>query len=138
MSSSSSVRSASSERTLRLFESEQRQHRRRNITKGAFLFALLSVLVIRERASGLGVLRPRDDERDLVGRMSRVRGARLQVYHLLRITMIGGYDECVARLLARLVDRTDRCVGVGDGLDSRFKDARMADLCTSRPSIIKC
>ena len=138
MSSSSSVRSASLERTLRLFESEQRQHRRRNITKSAFLFALLSVLVIRERASGLGVLRPRDDERDLVGRMSRVRGARLQVYHLLRITMIGGYDECVARLLARLVYRTDRCVGVGDGLDSRFKDAGMADLCTSRPSIIKC
>ena len=65
--------------------------------------------------------------------MSRVRGARLWVNHLLRIPVIGSYEEDVARLLARLVDRTNGCVRVGDGLDSRFEDARMADLYTSPP-----
>jgi hypothetical protein len=65
--------------------------------------------------------------------MSRVRGARLRVNHLFRITVVGSYEEGVARLLARRVDRTNGCVRVGDGLDSRFEDARMADLYTSRP-----
>lgn len=60
--------------------------------------------------------------------MSRVRGACLWVDHLLRIPVIGSYEEDVARLLARLVDRTNGCVRVGDGLDSSFEDARMADL----------
>jgi hypothetical protein len=65
--------------------------------------------------------------------MSGVWGARLWVNHLLCIAVIGSYEEGVARLLARFIDRTNGCVRVGDGLDSRFEDARMADLCTSRP-----
>jgi hypothetical protein len=67
--------------------------------------------------------------------MSRVRGARLKIDHLLRITVVGRYDQGVPCLLACLVDRTDGRVGVGDGLDSRLKDTRMADLGTSKPSI---
>jgi hypothetical protein len=124
------------ELTLSLIEPKQRQHRRRDIAQCAFFFAVFSVFVVRERGSGLVVLWPRNDERDLVGRMSRVRGARLQVNHLLRIAVVGRYDQSVTRLLARLVDRTDGCVGVGNGLDSRLKDAGMADLRTLRPSII--
>ena len=65
--------------------------------------------------------------------MSRVWGARLWVNHLLCIAVIGSYEEGVARLLACFVDRTNGCVRVGNGLDSSFEDARMADLCTSRP-----
>ena len=65
--------------------------------------------------------------------MRCVRVARLWVNHLLCIPVIGSYEEGVARLLARLVDRTNGCVCVGDGFDSCFEDARMADLCTSRP-----
>lgn len=68
--------------------------------------------------------------------MSRVRVARLRVDHLLRITVVSRYDQGVPCLLARLVDRTDGCIRVGDGLDSRFKDTRVADLNTSGSSIM--
>lgn len=68
--------------------------------------------------------------------MSRVRVARLQVDHLLRITVVSRYDQGVPCLLARLVDRTNGYIRVGDGLDSRLKDACMADLSTSRSSIM--
>lgn len=68
--------------------------------------------------------------------MSCVRGARLQINHLLRITVVSRYEQGVPRLLARLVDGTNGCIRISDGLDSRLKDARMADLSTSRPSVI--
>jgi hypothetical protein len=60
--------------------------------------------------------------------VGRVGGSRVQVDHLLRIAVIGRYEEGVARLLARFVDRTDGCVGVGDGFDGCVKDAGVPDL----------
>ena len=111
--------------TLRLLEPQQRQYSRRNITQCAF-FSVLPILVVRKRV--LGVLWSRDDERDLVGRMGRMGGSRVQVDHLFRVSMVGGYNEGVAHLLARFVDRADRRVGVGDGLDGCVKDARVPNL----------
>ena len=111
--------------TLRLLESKQRQYSRRNITQSAF-FPILPVLIVRKRV--LGVLRSCDDERNLVGRMGRVGGSRVQVDHLFRVSVVGCYEECVARLLACVVDRANRRVGVGDGFDGCVKDARVSDL----------
>jgi len=62
-------------------------------------------------------------------------GARFQVHHLLRITVIGRYDEGVACLLTRFIDRTDGCISVSDGFDGCLKDAGMADLCISSPKL---
>jgi hypothetical protein len=108
-----------------LLESKQRQYSRRNITQSAF-FPILPVLIVRKRV--LGVLRSCDDERDLVGRMGRVWGSRLQVDHLFRVSVVGCYNEGVARLLACFIDRADRRVGVGDGFNGCVKDARVPDL----------
>jgi hypothetical protein len=125
-----------SERTLRLLQSKQSQQRRRNIAQRAFLFTLFSVFVVRERECPLGILRSRDDERDFVGRMRRVWGARVQVDHLFCVAVIGRYDEGVACLLARFVDRANGCVCVSDGFDGSVKDTRMPDLCKPRASNI--
>lgn len=76
----------------------------------------------------LSVLWSRDNERDLVSRMSRVWGSGVQVDHLLRVAMVGRYDESVARVLACFVDRADCRVGVGNGFDGCVKDAGMPDL----------
>lgn len=107
-----------------MLESKQRQHSRRNITQSTFF--LLTVLVVCKRV--LGVFRSRDDERDLVGRMGRVWGARVQVDHLLRVSVVGRYEEGVTRLLARFIDRADGRVCVGDGFHRCVKDARVPDL----------
>ncbi len=115
-------------RTLRLLESKQRQHRRRNITQSTFFSSLLPVLVVREHVLGI-LLWSRDNERDLVGRMGRVGGSGVQVDHLLRVAVVSSYDEGVTRLLARFVDRTDCRVGVGNSFDGCVKHAGMPDLC---------
>ena len=112
-------------RTLRLLESKQRQHSRRNITQSTF-FSLLAVLVIRKRV--LSVFRSRDDEWDLVSRMGRVWRARVQIDHLLRVAVVCRYEEGVARLLARFVDRANRRVCVGDGFHRCVKNTRVPDL----------
>ena len=120
-------------RTFGLIQSKQRQHRWRHITQRALFFALLPVLVVRERDRTLGgVLRSSDDERDLVGRMGRVWRAGVRVYHLLRVTVIGRDDEGVAGLLACFVDSTDGCISVRDRFDGSLKDTRMADLSWKR------
>ena len=51
--------------------------------------------------------RLRDNERDLIGRMSRVWSSCVQVNHLLCVAVVSRYDEGVARLLARFVDCSD-------------------------------
>ena len=107
-----------------MLESKERQYGRRNITQSTFFS--LAVLVVRKRV--FGVLRSRNDKWDLVGRMSRVWGSRVQVDHLLRVAVVGRYEEGVARLLARFVDRADRRVGVGDSFDGCVKDACVPDL----------
>ena len=114
------------ERTLRLLESKQRQHRRRNITQSTFFFSLLPVLVVREIDI---LLWSRYNERDLVGRMGRVWGSGVQIDHLLRVAVISRYKERVARLLARFVDRADCRVCVANSFDGCVKHAGMPDLC---------
>jgi hypothetical protein len=115
-------------RTFWLLESKQRQNSRCNIAQRTLFLILFSILVIRKRERTLGILRPRDNKGNLVGRVRRVWRTCFQVHHLLRVTMISRYDEGVARLLARLIDRADRCVSVCDGLDSSLENACMANL----------
>ncbi len=60
--------------------------------------------------------------------MGRVGVSGIQVDHLLRVAVVGSYDEGVSRLLARFVDRADCRIGVGNGFDGCVKDAGMPDL----------
>ncbi len=115
-------------RTLWLVEPQERQHSRRDITQRALFLVLLPVLVVRERERGAALLAPREDERDFVGRVGRVRRARLGIDHLLRVPVVRGDEQRVSRLLARGIDRADRLVRMRDRLDGRIKDARMPDL----------
>ena len=113
-------------RTLGLVESQERQHGRRNIAQGALFLVLLPVLVVRE--SKCGVLGPRHDERYLVGRMRRVRRARLEIQHLFRVAVVRSDEQRVACLLARRIDSSDRLVRMRDRLDGGVEHARMANL----------
>ncbi len=61
--------------------------------------------------------------------MSRVWGSGGQVDHLLRVAVVSRYEEGVARLLARFVDRADCRVGVSNSFDGCVKHAGMPDLC---------
>ena len=70
----------------------------------------------------------RDNEGDFVGRMSRVWGSGVQVDHLLRVAVVSRYEEDVARILARFVDRADCRVGVSNSFDGCVKHAGMPDL----------
>lgn len=69
--------------------------------------------------------------------MRGVRRARLGVDHLLRVSVVRGDEQDVARLLARLVHRPDRRVSMRDRLDGSVVHARVADLraCTFSQSL---
>lgn len=64
------------ERTFWLLESKQRQNSRCNIAQRAFFFVLFSILVVCKYEWTLGILRPSDNEGNLVGRVRRVGRAR--------------------------------------------------------------
>jgi hypothetical protein len=115
-------------RTFWLLEPKQRQNSRRNITQRTFFRVLLSILVVHKHECSIGILRPRDNEGNLVGRVRRVWRTRVQVHHLFRVTMVSRDKEGVPCLLARLIDRTNCRVSVCNGFDGSLKNARMADL----------
>ena len=122
-------------RTLRFVESQERQHGRRNIAQRALLLVFLPILVVRERIGGGGGgvrallgRQPRHNERDFIGRVRRVRRARLEIHHLFRVAMVSGDEQRVACFLARRIYNSDSLVRMRDRLYGGVELARVADL----------
>ena len=123
-------------RTLRLINSEKRQHGRCNITQRALLLVLLPILIVGERK--FGVLRPRHDKRDLISRVRRVWRASLEVLHLLRVPVVRRDEQRVSCLLTCSIYSTDRLVRMRDRLNGSVEHARVADLRSRRVSVLSC
>lgn len=102
---------------LGLRQTHDGQTSRRDISKTP-LFAVDLVLTLAAR----------NDERHGVGRVRRVRRARVWVDHLLSVTVVGRDSEDVAGFLAGVVDGLDGLVGGGDGLDGGVKVTGVTDL----------
>lgn len=99
------------------------EHSGSNIAECTLLLVTL-LLVGREREF-LGV--SGHDEGNRVRGVCRMGGTRLGVDHLLGVPMVGGDEQDVARLLARLVDDAHGLVGVRDGLNGGLVHTRVAD-----------
>ena len=67
------------------------------------------------------------DARYMIGRMSRVRHPVSGIGHLFRIAMVGDDQELAMDGASSFDDLADAGIDRFNGLDSGFKDARMAD-----------